>query len=266
MRTLKPMARAQLADGFTLVEMAVCILIIGLLISAGCSAYYLYLVRQAAQTTKTNVETIASAIGDYRTLYGRYPCPASLTAQRTDPAYGHESATDCTTALPAGVFRETSTRTPYQYPTQPAPEEPLVRIGAIPFRELNMQEDQSLDGYDHRIFYAVTERLATSADFKPDAAASISSTRKITRSLSSRGPRISLFSVRARTGPAPSRATACRSRPAPRRRPRARTARLPAMRASRRFRRATAATTRNSTMSSPISRRRTCRSGNIPPT
>lgn len=169
-------ARRDGRGGFTLIEIAIAITIVGLMLAAGSEAYSTYLKRQAQVTTKTNVALVASSIANYLSANGRYPCPASLTATRGDNRYGHESTVapaDCTsTTLPPGVYTRTSNRSPavvYESAgVNLPPEEPVVRVGAVPFRELNLEEDQALDGYGNRIVYAVTERLATKPSYRPD--------------------------------------------------------------------------------------------------
>jgi prepilin-type N-terminal cleavage/methylation domain-containing protein len=176
MRQPMTSSRRQLSAGFTLIELAIAIIVMGLLLAAGSQAYSTYLKRQAVTVTKTNVETVASVVANYLSITGHYPCPASLTAKRGDPAYGHESTTsasDCTgSTLPPGVYTRISNRSPkIAYESGGLllpPEYPVVRVGAIPFRELNLDESQAIDGYGDRIVYAVTERLATTQSYKQD--------------------------------------------------------------------------------------------------
>jgi prepilin-type N-terminal cleavage/methylation domain-containing protein len=78
--------------GFTLIEMAIVIMIIGLLVASLMPLYGLYQKQQEISNTEVNVTVAISAIGTFRSLHGRYPCPASLTQDRNDPLYGRE---DC---------------------------------------------------------------------------------------------------------------------------------------------------------------------------
>jgi len=177
-RCRRPKTGFNIENGFTLIEMAISIMIVGLFLAAAVQPYSLYLKNRATDTTQENVSAIASAIGSYRQLYGYYPCPASLTAQRGNPVYGHSAA--CAPAPPAvappvaaGTFQKTSGRVFTYAPTglpaiAPFTEQPVVRIGAVPFRELNLDESQAVDGYNNRIFYAVTERLTNARTFQPD--------------------------------------------------------------------------------------------------
>lgn len=158
--------------GFTLVEMAMVIIIIGVAIAAGGPFYSSYMKKKAFEKTKENIEEISGAIGDFRALYGRYPCPSSLTDPRNSNTYGHEPVTTCTDTTQAvgdctgGVCIQQSIRDVNSDPA--ITDRPRVRVGWIPFRELNIPEDDAFDSYGNRLLYAVTERLAVSATFAMD--------------------------------------------------------------------------------------------------
>jgi prepilin-type N-terminal cleavage/methylation domain-containing protein len=167
--------------GFTLIEMAIVVMILGLVIAGFTPLYRLYLEDKAVHETKVNIDGITAAIGSFRAVNGRYPCPASLTAQRGAPDYGRENCADYNGAInpgtcdnSTGLCRETSLRTtdfmnPYApgFPVIPNGN-PVVRVGAIPFRELNLPEKGAYDGYDSRIVYAVTENLMNDITFRAD--------------------------------------------------------------------------------------------------
>jgi prepilin-type N-terminal cleavage/methylation domain-containing protein len=179
MRPVKNTYRS--SRGFTLIEMAMVVMILGLIIAAFTPAYKLYLDHKAEELTQANIENITAAIGAFREINGRYPCPASLTAQRGDAAYGREDCRQYNTAVPlgtcaSGFCRERSlpTRT-FDYMDPFAIGHPMivngvpnVRVGAVPFRELNLTEKNAYDGYDSRIEYAVTENLMNDVTFRPD--------------------------------------------------------------------------------------------------
>ncbi len=151
-------------EGFTLVEMALVILILGVMVGAAAPIYQLYLTNKAVEGTDVDVKTISKAIGTFRATYGRYPCPAPLTVNRMNAAYGHEDCSDMTATAPGncagGFCIEQSTRVGLT--------NPRVRVGAVPFRALNITEEQAYDGYNNRITYAVMESLMNDATFDPD--------------------------------------------------------------------------------------------------
>lgn len=151
------------AGGYSLLEMAMALMIIGLFLAGFAQLYAIY--RQSGETTNSqlSIELAVSKLHTYRQQRGFYPCPASLDAARTDPAYG--MPTDCAdTALPVGscaggVCIEQSVRTI-------SGVNPRVRVGAIPFRVLQMDEKETFDAYGSRLQYALTERQGVLATFQ----------------------------------------------------------------------------------------------------
>lgn len=155
--------------GFTLIEMAMVIMIIGLLIASLMPLYGLYQKQEEISNTDVNVTVATSALGAFRSIHGRYPCPASMTQDRNNPLYGREDcfstrtvgAGSCT--LDEGLCVERSRRAAFSHifpeGTPPRNESPRVIVGALPFRNLNLEESQGYDSYDHKIMYVVTENL-----------------------------------------------------------------------------------------------------------
>ncbi len=145
--------------GFTLVELCVVIIILGTVIATVATGYQSW---QAQVKVETNQERIASAsdrINDYKKTHGHFPQPASLTLPRGDANYGYEgtsfpAAGTCTNGLCA----------------QTGVSGRKVLIGALPFRELNIHEEESYDVYGSRIIYTVTE-TATADGFKENQGA-----------------------------------------------------------------------------------------------
>ena len=165
-------------NGFTLIEMSIVITILGLIIASAATAYTQWQKFQRYETTQNNVENAQVAIENFLAQNGRYPCPAPLTTTRTDlNLYGAEPpvGNNCNTAgaPPAGVFLTASNRTPLDYRDPATGADiiggtPNVRIGTIPFRALGLNEEQAYDGYRNRLFYAVTEHLASADGFEVD--------------------------------------------------------------------------------------------------
>ncbi len=175
-------------SGFTLIEMAMVMMIIGMALAAGLSIYARYIDHNKVVDTSSNISLAARAVSDFRARFGRYPCPASLTAARGTPAYGREG--DCnpnnefprtgnttTDEAPAdnatpgsfadGFFVERSARM-IDADSDGTPETlPIVVRGSLPFRDLNLPEDFAYDGHNNRLAYAVTRRLAVQDTFNP---------------------------------------------------------------------------------------------------
>ena len=175
--------------GFTLVEMAIVITIIGMVLAA--TAQLLQQREEWLQKENTRLAVIGAneAITAFRNTYGRYPCPASLTATANGPnaaLYGVESNSATTKCADISVVAGTGIDTATGYAVvQSTPTRlvtytdtitdvtfnnvlPRIRVGALPFKNLNLEESDSYDGYRNRILYAVTEQLAVAPTFEAE--------------------------------------------------------------------------------------------------
>jgi prepilin-type N-terminal cleavage/methylation domain-containing protein len=181
---LKHTRKSRNQAGFTLVEMAIVMVIMGMVIASSAQLYTQWIKWQAGEDTRVSVKEAVSAITAYRDLYGRYPCPASLTATRENPNVGTPSATygvatDCAETsgdysigagfTAAGISRISAGAKDYtdNDTNVTASQTAVIRVGAIPFRSLNMDEKKAYDGYRNRLFYAVTEQLTDRKFFGP---------------------------------------------------------------------------------------------------
>ena len=144
--------------GYNLLQMAIALLIIGLLATPMAGLYFLYEKNMRIDKNFLNVESTLNAIQNYRKLEGVYPCPAPIDSARDNAAHGNPTA--CRggpiAALAAGtcgdgVCIEQSIRAGLA--------NRRVIVGAIPFRLLQIDESQTIDAYGSRILYVVTESL-----------------------------------------------------------------------------------------------------------
>lgn len=155
--------------GFTLIEMSLSLLIVGLIFASGANYYSLYQKREDARITSESITAVTAKLSEFRNINGRYPAPASLTLQRGDADYGRENKTVCTDVAKVpgtcqnGVCIKSNTRTIAGTPT-------VLRVcmGTIPFRQLNLDENQAFDAYGSRLVYAVTESMTNDITFKGD--------------------------------------------------------------------------------------------------
>ena len=175
----KKMENREKSSGYTLIEMSIVMIVVGVILAASAVAYDLFLRNKKEVQTEISMSQITVSIGNFRAQYGRYPCPASLTAARGSADYGREKSdcTDLTVAIgtcsaaegycveqsEAGrtIDHDNDGATP-----TPTPEiRPRVRRGALPFKSMNVPEEYAYDGYGNRIVYVVTERLAVANTF-----------------------------------------------------------------------------------------------------
>ena len=127
MKTL-PTHRKRLA-GFSLVEMAIVILIAGIMMGAGLS---LFAVKQDAakrDVTQKHQEAIKQALISYLGQYKRLPCPAIVNSTATPPYTGLED-------------RNSTPCTKYS--------------GIVPYQTLGLDRSVALDGWENFIAYVVS--------------------------------------------------------------------------------------------------------------
>jgi type II secretory pathway pseudopilin PulG len=149
--------------GYTIIESAIVMAVVGIMMASFATAYNIYLKTQAEQKTDNNASVVVNGLDNYLIQTGAYPCPARSNAVRADADYG--VAGDCTSTAVAvgncsnGICVETSNR------AGPALAAPRVRRGMVPFRTLGIAEEYAEDGYKTRFDYAVTEALAVPSTY-----------------------------------------------------------------------------------------------------
>jgi len=141
-------------SGFTLVEMTVVLVIAGILLGLGLSLAKPYFAEKQKQVTTDSVLNVEQALADHLANFGFYPCPAPLTTPRGTAADG--LATDCSVAAVPGVYevdgRDPGTGIPIK-----------VRIGAVPYRDLEIPANSTIDAQQNRLTYAVSVPSTTLA-------------------------------------------------------------------------------------------------------
>lgn len=163
------------ARGFTLIEMAVVIVIVGIMIVAMMQAYNTWLQKNRMDVTRYRLAAIEEGIKEFVRNEGRLPCVAPAgDAAAVNAAYALE--TDCAAGVAAGV-------------TEVAGRGGVaVRIGAVPVGSLNVTEDAAgrtrhnesfsaqhmVDGWGRRFTMAVTVPMAASAVGYQDGEGAIS--------------------------------------------------------------------------------------------
>lgn len=179
--------------GFSLFEMALVITITGLIIAGAAQYYVIYVKQSKDDVTFENIQLMKTAIAEFYTDRGRYPCPTDPTLPPSDPDYGKEMCPGKSVggvAVPAiavgscwhGLCRVQSVR---QIDTNgDGTDDPqTVLIGAFPIRNIlrDMVADpsdvniadgvdqmpvdidfpgaQTLDAWKNKLIYAVTESM-----------------------------------------------------------------------------------------------------------
>lgn len=141
-------------SGFTLIELSVVMVIVGLLTVGAIKLYEAYLQKNIVVTTNDNIKAATAALQKYQQDHGFYPCPA-------DPSDNIGHATNCAIPATGGikVVAGTGGRN--------------VRIGVMPILDMSgdnkiVNGSQAVDGWKNRLTYAVVESMADAATFDKD--------------------------------------------------------------------------------------------------
>ena len=152
--------------GFSLIEVAIGILIIGIIMGPMITAYSIYLKQHALDVSRNNTGAARVALQRYVTHYGCYPLPGNPGVTSTNATFGQEAvartAGSCT-ALAAAPPNCTGNDT-VVCKTPGAGGNP-VYIGDVPFAMLGLPHEYILDGYGSKLTYAVSGPLTVAATF-----------------------------------------------------------------------------------------------------
>lgn len=173
----KRLSGSRFARGYTLMEIAIVMAVLGILLAAFTGAYNIYAREKARSLTIANADEIMDAMNRYVMQNGHYPCPAPLNVSYTDATYGVastacEAGTGALGSFTGGLYTEQGNRADAILTDPEAGTEtttPRVKRGAVPFRTLGLAEKYAYDGYDMRYLYAVTENLAVRGRFVANA-------------------------------------------------------------------------------------------------
>jgi prepilin-type N-terminal cleavage/methylation domain-containing protein len=119
------------ARGFTLVEIAIVLVIIGMIVALFATVTATLLSSQRRQTTATRLTGVDAALVQFVTQNQRLPCPALGTRPSADPLAGTE-VSPCAASQANGV---------------------------VPWKALGLGEQDATDGWGRRITYRVSPSL-----------------------------------------------------------------------------------------------------------
>lgn len=130
-------------DGFSLIELAVVLAIVGVLVGAAMMLVKPTIQMARLNATRAKLERISDSMAYFVQNYGRLPCPAAANPGTEPFGAPINSGTNGT-----GVTNSCGTTIPNNF------------IGIIPFRALGLDEDNAKDAYGNFITYAVSPVLA----------------------------------------------------------------------------------------------------------
>lgn len=187
-------------NGFTLVELAIVLVIFGFVVTTVMFTLSFYNKTKQKERTLDSIKTLQASAFDYRVILGYYPCPADPALSSDDPNYGWEArlppvfpATlgNCNNAVLTRVMGRDTDDADGDLLTDPnginTGGDLAVFIGAFPFKTImnvqvgagkflgeisghsgkvkDLSARSTLDGWAHKITYAVTEDLTHSSTF-----------------------------------------------------------------------------------------------------
>ena len=151
------------SKGFTLIEMAIVLMVMGVMIAAAVSAYRQYATSNDIDVTIDHIDRAQSELREFYGLRGGYPCPARPDAAPGDADYGVAAAA-CRPedACPAGLVCTTDGTRDADKDGNPD----RVVIGVLPFQTLADNADyvdfkakDGVDGFKTLFTYAVSSSM-----------------------------------------------------------------------------------------------------------
>lgn len=170
--------------GFTLIELAMVMIIMGLIAGPLIQYYALYYQNKMRQDTLDNIEADKAEISFFFNNTVRYPCPSDRALPITDPNFGREFHVTCdptavglvapnTCTASGGICLVAGNRDLSNPPDGDMTDaNELIIIGGIPIaslRDTNLNQisnELAVDSWGNKLTYAVSHSLTTTATYK----------------------------------------------------------------------------------------------------
>ena len=140
---------ARMWRGFTLIEMAIVLAVVGFFISAGIQVAAASRTGVGVSLTNKRLDNIQKALQLYVTAYGCLPCPTDGSLASTTANAGH--------ALASGATYVTAT---VHCTATVCAAAGTTANGVVPWLDLGLSEEDITDGWKSRIRYAVHAGVA----------------------------------------------------------------------------------------------------------
>ena len=143
--------------GVGLIEIALFVMASGLVLASAAPLYHVYTNHKRLEVTNTSLAQAQQALNTYLRIHGNLPCPSPRNLAPDTVNYVHPTtvkfgtAVDCTSPPGGGPGADGTAETPGALPST------KVRIGSVPTRSLGLPDEIMVDGFGHRLVYAVTE-------------------------------------------------------------------------------------------------------------
>jgi len=136
---------------FSLMELAMVVLVLGLLAAAGLRYSAARLDSDNLATTNNNLDVVEQALLNYRIAYGRLPCPAPITDAENTASFGTEfdnstagiGSGNCSFTVSGSEFTDGSN----------------TYYGAVPTKTLQLPDKYAYDAWGKKILYVIDKRI-----------------------------------------------------------------------------------------------------------
>lgn len=150
------MSAPRLCSGFSLLELSIVLIVIGVVVGMAMTSGLSVLANARQSATIQRMAAIDQALKAYRIAYDRIPCPGDLTLTPSSTNYGVEAQNQwACTGTPAATNSVNNA----------AATAVAVAEGAVPFVTLGLSGDNMYDGWGQKIRYAVDVSLTKTGMF-----------------------------------------------------------------------------------------------------
>lgn len=146
-----------ISKGFSLVELSIVILILGIMTTATLNIYNTKAEIQKYQKTKNEMLVIQDALSTFFAVRGRLPCPADPSAAKSNTTFGKEQID--TSTQPA------SCKTTGTGMLSGALSSDVQYYGAVPTRTLGLPDSYISDEFNNRFGYVVQKAFINALAF-----------------------------------------------------------------------------------------------------
>lgn len=140
MQEINKKNRKAVKSAFSLIEISIVLLIIGIVVSGMLTISTVAVTNERIRVTKERMDAIYKALGQYMLKNYRLPCPSSITALKNSSSYGVATSTDGNCNISQGIYvSATMPATPF--------------YGAVPANTLGLTDEYAEDGFGNKFGY-----------------------------------------------------------------------------------------------------------------
>jgi prepilin-type N-terminal cleavage/methylation domain-containing protein len=165
------MKKLKKESGFSLVELALVLAIVGLAVATALETYNTYARTKVIGTAIERKMNVEAALARYVSANGAFPCPADPALPSNNPNAGVSNCMAGSTSVPdasGGVLRVAGMRdTNADLDSVVDP----VLVGMVPYTTLGISARESIDSWGSRLTYAISQYLTNPATYNPQRGA-----------------------------------------------------------------------------------------------